>query len=128
MNPVPTEHDPRPHPIALRVLAGVVLVVAMLGAAGFAMAVGGAEMVATAQEPTETPDDDQPTEQQPPEDAPAPDDTEETEDAPTPDDTEEPASAPGDVPLAVWIGAILFLALAVGLAASQATKKSSSGG
>jgi hypothetical protein len=113
MNPVPTEHDPRPYAIALRVLAGVVLVVAMLGADGYAMEAGGAEMVAAAQEPTDAPEDDQPTEQPPPEDAPAPDD-------------EEPASEPGDVPLAVWIGAILFLAVAVGLAVWQTTNNSSS--
>jgi hypothetical protein len=110
MNPVRTEHDPRLYAIAMRVLAGVVLVVAMLGADGFAMAVGGAEMVAAAQDSTDAPEDDQP----PPEDAPAP------------DDAEEPASEPGDVPLAVWIGAILFLAVAVGLAVWQTTKNSSS--
>jgi hypothetical protein len=114
MNPVPTEHDPRPYAIALRVLAGVVLVVAMLGADGAAMAVGGAGMVAAAQEPTDASEDDQPTEQPPPEDAPAP------------GDAEEPASEPGDVSLAVWIGAILFLAVAVGLAVWQTTKNSSS--
>ena len=114
MNPVPTEHDPRSYAIALRVLAGVVLVVAMLGADGSAMAVGGAEMVAAAQDSTDAAEDDQPIEQPPP------------EDAPSPDDTEESVSEPGDVSLAVWVGAILLLAVAVGLAVWQTTKNSSS--
>jgi hypothetical protein len=77
-----------------------------------------AGMLAAAQEPTESNEEEQP--EQEPAEQPAP------EDAPAPDDTEEPASAPGDVPLAVWVGAISLVAVAVGLAVRQTTKNSSS--
>jgi hypothetical protein len=117
MKPVPTERDRWPYAIALRVLAGAVLVIVMLGADGYAMAVDGAG-IAAAQEPTDSTEEEQPEEE--PEEEPPP------EDAPAPEDTEEPASEPGDVPLAVWVGAVAFLAVAVGLAVWQTTKNSSS--
>jgi len=117
MKPVPTERDRWPYAIALRVLAGAVLVIVMLGADGYAMAVDGAE-TAAAQESTETPEEEQP-EEEPEEEPPS-------EDAPAPDDTEEPASEPGDVSLVVWVGAITFLAVAVGLAVWRTTKDSES--
>jgi hypothetical protein len=113
MKPVPTERDRWPYVIALRVLAGAVLVIVMLGADGYAMAVDGAG-TAAAQESTETPEEEEPEEEPPPEDTPAP------------DDTEEPASEPGDVSLVVWVGAITLLAVAVGLAVWRATKDSES--
>ncbi len=103
--------------------------VAFIVALGLTTPVGGrVEAVATASVASASPDPTEPPVTEPPEEPTEPDETAPDETAPADGTASEDESTlePGDVPAAVWVGAILLLVVAVFWAVRQSSKESTS--
>ncbi len=104
-------------------------VVGFIVALGLTAPVGDrVEAVATASVASASPDPTEPPVTEPPEEPTEPDETAPDETAPADGTASEDESTlePGDVPAAVWVGAILLLVVAVFWAVRQSSKESTS--